>query len=54
VFTGFRHIVVTHAVWPAGTGDDIGRLNNGSAYNYLVNLEGFFFPFPVRFVPGLR
>jgi hypothetical protein len=33
-FTGYRAITVTAGVWPGGTGDDFGRLNNGSANRY--------------------
>jgi len=44
-FTGYRSITVTAGgIWPGGTGDDFGRLNNGSAAAYL-NLP---------FSPGLR
>lgn len=38
-FTGYRGITVTAGVWPGGTGDDFGRLNNGSAAAYL-NISG--------------
>jgi hypothetical protein len=34
-FTGYRSVVITDPVWPGGTGDDFGRLNNGSAAVYL-------------------
>jgi hypothetical protein len=45
-FTGYRSITVTAGgVWPGGTGDDFGRLHNGSAAAYLNLIEG---------VPGLR
>jgi hypothetical protein len=33
-FTGYRAITVTAGVWPGGTGEDFGRLNNGSANRY--------------------
>jgi len=33
-FMGYRSIIVTAGVWPGGTGDDFGRLNNGSANRY--------------------
>jgi hypothetical protein len=36
-FTGYRSIVVKHPVWPGGSGDDFGSLNNGSAAAYLSN-----------------
>jgi len=45
-FTGYRSITVTAGgIWPGGTADDFGRLNNGSAAAYL-NVPGW--------VPGLR
>jgi hypothetical protein len=33
-FMGYRSIIVTAGVWPGGTGDDFGRLNNGSVNRY--------------------
>jgi hypothetical protein len=34
-FTGYRAVTITQGVWPGGTADDFGRLNNGSAAFYL-------------------
>jgi hypothetical protein len=53
-FVAYRQILVDAGIWPGGSGDDFGRTNNGSAYNYRVNLSDPFVPNPQRFVPGLR
>jgi hypothetical protein len=53
-FVAYRQIFINSIFWPGGSGDDFGRTNNGSAYNYRVNLSDPFVPNPPRFVPGLR
>jgi hypothetical protein len=51
-FTGYRAVTITDVVWPGGTGEDFGRLNNGAAANYL-NFFGFNNGQAIV-VPGLR
>ena len=46
-FTGYRSILVSGTVWPGGTGNEFGPLNNGSAAAYQA---GSFSSVP----PGLR